>query len=387
MNDQEYTTLVLSILAMTAVAAPLVRCFTRHTKLYMSYGLRTIQHSKPNTELRIVTCIHGKEDLPPLIKLLEASHATRESPLLVWNVNLVELEGRAAPMLIFDSVHRSSSSFMIPHIKQINDAFQRCEQRNGRWLSIQSFTSISPCRTMYQDVCLLALDKKASLIIMPFYQRMDGVADHALRNLNTNILDEAPCSVGILVDCRLQCNSIMRNSFYHVCMIFLGGADDHEALSYGFRMASHRHVRMDVVRILSNGENMVDERMRHLDDELIAAMFRFKCSSNGRVAYRKEMVNHCGETIEAIRSMKNLYDLMLVGRRHEEDSLAVQGLSEWCQNPELGVIGDFLVSSDFSEGMVSVLVIQQQINVRRAVRNGDEQHVAPVKTGFAMSFR
>ncbi|RWR93250.1 cation/H+ antiporter 15-like protein [Cinnamomum micranthum f. kanehirae] len=387
LGDQSYTHLVLAILVMTAIAAPLVKYFNRHTKLYMAYGLRTIEHSKPNAELRIVTCISSKDNAPPMIELLETSHATRESPLFVWNINLVELEGRAAPMLISHNFHRNSSSSMAPHIRQINNAFQICEQRNGKWFSIQTFTSVSPCQTMYQDVCMLALDKKASLLIMPFYRRIDGSVDQTLRILNSKILDEAPCSVGILIEHELHCNSIMTNSsFYHICVIFIGGADDREALSYGLRMAGHWCVRLDVVRILSSYDgNMVDDRMRLLDDEFIA-IFRIKCAGNERVAYRVELVNDCVDTINVIQRMKNLYSLMLVGRRHERNSTPVQGLSQWCENPELGVIGDFLVSSDFSEGMVSVLVLQQQINVGLTVLNGHQQHIPQVNSGFAMSF-
>ncbi|XXG82311.1 hypothetical protein AAC387_Pa10g0290 [Persea americana] len=388
LGEQSYTHLVLSILVMTAIAAPLVKFFNRHTKLYMAYALRTIEHSKPNAELRIVACISSKENVPPMIELLEASRATRESPLLVWNINLVELEGRAAPMFIFHNIHRNSSSSMAPHIKQINDAFQNCERRIGRWFSIRSFTSVSPCQTMYQDVCMLALDKRASLLIMPFYKRMDGSVDQTSRILNSKILDEAPCSVGILIDHGLNCNSIIMtdSSFYQICVIFLGGADDHEALSYGFRMAGHRCVRLDVVRILSsNDEHMVNNYTRLLDDEFID-MFRIKSAGNDCVAYREEMVNHCGDTINVIRQMKNLYNLMLVGRRHETNSTPLQGLSQWCENPELGVIGDFLVSSDFSQNKVPVLVLQQQINVGLTWSQCQQQHIPQLNPGFAMPF-
>lgn len=41
------------------------------------------------------------------------------------------------------------------------------------------------------------------------------------------------------------------------------------------------------------------------------------------------------------------------------ESVQTMGLSEWCEFPELGVVGDLLASTDLSS-RVSALVVQQQ---------------------------
>lgn len=374
MDEQSYTTMILSTVAITAIAAPTVRWLSRNSKLYAPYGLRTIEHSKPNRELRILVCIHSQDDVPTLLNLVEASNATT---VRVWNLNLVELLGRAVPMLISHNVPRRSSYSTMPYIKQINKAFQKYEEESGRWVSVQSYTSVSPYKTMHQDICMLALDKKASLIILPFCKQQtsgstrEPVVDRTLRIMNSNVLDEAPCSVGILVDHGQQRNLFARNSSYRVCMIFLGGADDREALAYGALMVGHPRVWLDVVRIQPNTRDETDVEQSEIDDKFVA-LFRIKCTGNPRMSYREERVNDCEETINVIRHMEKEYNLILVGRQHESKSILVKGLCQWCENPELGVIGDFIACSEFSKGRVSVLVVQQQINVGLVVLNGHQ---------------
>ena len=56
------------------------------------------------------------------------------------------------------------------------------------------------------------------------------------------------------------------------------------------------------------------------------------------------------------------FDLILAGRRHDNNSQVLIGLSEWNEVKYLGVIGDILVSSDF-HSKASVMVIQQQASV------------------------
>lgn len=372
MDEQSYTTLILSTVAVTAISAPLVRRFSRNSKLYTPYGLRTIQHSKPNKELRILVCIHTQEDVPTMINLIEASNALT---VRAWNLNLVELVGRAVPMLIPHNVRRRSSFSTMPHIKQINNAFQKYEQESGRWVSVQSYTSVSPYKTMHHDICMLALDKKISLLILPFgTQQMPGISrepvvERTLRMMNSNVLEEAPCSVGILVDQRQQRNLFVRNSAYHVCVLFLGGADDREALAYGALMVRHPRVWLDVVRILPRQQDETDVEQSELDEKLVA-LFRIKFTDNPRVSYREERVNDCEETLNVIRYVEKEYNLMLVGRKHETNSILVKGMCQWCENPELGVIGDFIACSDFFKGRIPLLVVQQQINVGIVLLNG-----------------
>lgn len=73
-------------------------------------------------------------------------------------------------------------------------------------------------------------------------------------------------------------------------------------------------------------------------------------------------MNNAEQVITAIRQMESLHQLYIVGRGYENSSGTplTAGLQEWAECPELGPIGDVLVSSEFTK-TVSVLVIQQYV--------------------------
>ena len=62
-------------------------------------------------------------------------------------------------------------------------------------------------------------------------------------------------------------------------------------------------------------------------------------------------------TTQVIRSIEGQYKLVVVGRHYIKDSPCTLGLTEWCELPELGPLGNLLATSDFT---FSVLVVQQQ---------------------------
>jgi hypothetical protein len=73
-------------------------------------------------------------------------------------------------------------------------------------------------------------------------------------------------------------------------------------------------------------------------------------------------ISYSLKTVATIRNMDtSLHELYVVGRRPgEAGSSMTSALEEWMENPELGPIGDMLVSSDFSMSM-SLLVVQQYV--------------------------
>ncbi|XVE92580.1 hypothetical protein REPUB_Repub01dG0110600 [Reevesia pubescens] len=62
----------------------------------------------------------------------------------------------------------------------------KTEAKHEGNVSIFSFTTVSPPQTMHDDVCVIALDKGTSLVIIPFYKIFH--------------VNGAPCSVAILID-------------------------------------------------------------------------------------------------------------------------------------------------------------------------------------------
>lgn len=180
-----------------------------------------------------------------------------------------------------------------------------------------------------------------------------------VRSVNLNVLEKAPCSVGVLVDRGTLSGTISEygEAFYDIGMIFIQGPDDREALAYAMRMAENPNVSLTVVRLLDISKARRTTLDTELDNEM---MNRYKIFEAGRKrhVYMQEAVENSVELINVIRSMDIPYDLILVGRRHDKESPLFMG-TDWNEHPELGFIGDMLISSD-TNCDVSVLVVQQQ---------------------------
>ncbi|KAK1272344.1 Cation/H(+) antiporter 15 [Acorus gramineus] len=367
MQDATYTVIVLCITATLMITTPVVTLMYKPLWRDITSTVRTIHNSREDAELRILVCMNEEGNVPPLVNLLEVSHATQNRPIHVYALQLVELVGRSSPMLVaHKNRHGCVKSSAGAH--PILNALLRYEELKKGSMSIEPFTAISPYKTMHQDVCALALEKLVSLIVVPFRrsQVTPSVADlasQAVRSITPEILAEAPCSVGLLVDRRGFASAPHRHArACNVAMLFVGGPDDREALAYATRMGGHPGVNLTVTRFLalSVDEKKDDDRYaeeRRLDD---GAVMEFRTTTRGDscIVFREFVVGGMEDMVGKIRMMEEPYDLLVVGRQRGVDSRLTDGLTEWNEWPELGVIGDMVASSDFGNSR-SVLVVQQ----------------------------
>lgn len=427
LDDESFAIMVLITIIMTAIIVPLVSVLYKPSRRFVSYKRRTIQMSKRDSEFRILTCIHTPRNVPTIINLLEASNPTKKSPICVYVLHLVELTGRTSAMLIVHDTRKPDCPALNRTQAQsdhIINAFENYEQHAG-CVNVQPLTAISPYSTMHEDICHLAEDKRVAFVIVPFHkqQTVDGgmeATNMAFRSINQNVLANAPCSVGILVDRgfsgsnRLSANQIS----HHVAMLFFGGPDDREALSYAWRMSDHPGISLTVMRFVA-GDDVAEvvsqsgtatlepnqpriltvetdrERERKLD-EIFVNEFRMKSGNDESVVYIERVVNNGEETIGAIRSMDDIHDLFIVGRGQGLITPLTAGLTDWSECPELGAIGDLLASSDFA-ATASVLVVQQYAGMVAAetglatpenvltmqpINNNEDQYVQQIGVGM-----
>ncbi|KAK9134630.1 hypothetical protein Syun_013960 [Stephania yunnanensis] len=389
LNDQAFAVMMVVSIVTTAIITPTVTAFHKPERHFVSYKRRTIQRSKLEAELRMMVCIHIPRNVPTMINLLEATHPSRKSPICIYVVNLVELTSRTSAMLIVHTARQSGQAVLNRtrnQSDQILSAFENFEQYTGG-VSIQPLTVVSPYPTMHEDICNLAENKHVAFIILPFHKQLtvDGgmkVTNPAYRTMNQNVLANAPCSVGILVDKGFSGSTKVASGAHgtsQIIVFFFGGPDDREALSYAKRMLEHPGIILTVIRFVpgkhtfrstfnhqegSNGQGsltvMTDtERARQLDEEVLND-FKSATHNNGGVVYEEKVVNNGEETLAAIRSIEKVHDLYIVGRCQYMDSPLMAGLNDWSECPELGTIGDILASPDFSFP-VSVLVVQQYV--------------------------
>ncbi|KAJ1401144.1 Sodium/solute symporter superfamily [Sesbania bispinosa] len=363
MSDQEFSLSVISIIVVNAIIAPLIRLIYDPSKQYQHINRSSIQHSRRDSEFRIMVCIHKNENIPTMIDLLEASYASEESSVAVIALILKELLGRARPLLI---AHQPHETLRVTSSKstQINNSLNQYAQQNKGYAYLESFTSISNYETMNHDVCQIAFDRGANILILPFHKQwqIDGsvnTTNKAIQNMNMKVLERAPCSVGILVDRGILGGSgsvshLFTKPIYHVGVFFIGGADDAEALAYSSRMCRHKSVNVKVIRFLQFGsENSIDRR-RESD---IIDEYRHLNYANRRFETIDELIRDGVDMSLSIRKLIETFDLVIVGREHPKSSL-FEGYEEWSECPELGILGDMLASQDFVT-KASVLVVQQ----------------------------
>ncbi|CAF2051847.1 unnamed protein product [Brassica napus] len=245
-----------------------------------------------------------------MVNLLEAAYPSRFSPISVFTLHLVELKGRA---------HAHQGTLMAQH-----------------------FTAAAPFSSINDDICTLALDKKAALIVIPFHKQyaIDGNVDHAnsaIRSINLNV-----------------------HTWRNVAVIFIEGRDDAEALAFCMRIAEHPEVSVTMIHFIHMSSlylnQQAGEENEYSEGHLINDFKNFSLNKP-KIHYREEIMRDGVQTTQVIRALGDTYDMVVVGRDHDLDSSVLYGLTDWSECPELGVIGDMFASSDFH---FSVLVVHQQ---------------------------
>ncbi|KAK1561852.1 hypothetical protein Q3G72_001873 [Acer saccharum] len=354
-GDESFTTMVIASLFHSIIIAPIVKTLYNTSRRYTTFNKRTIQHSKRHSEIRIILCIHEQDHVPPSINIVEITNPTKDSPLAVYVLYLEELIGRTIPLFISHKYERELSHKPTIASRIINVFHQYEEQTQGIDV-IQCFTSLAPYNSMHDDICQLAHEKFGTLVILPIH-KPDSLS---IRAVNKNVLDNAPCSVAIFFGRGLLTSHHFwrSQSVISVCVIFIGGADDREALAYSVRMAEHPRIRLTVIRFVDEEytpTNLVDNQ----DDEYSINTFRVVTYENKFVEYKEENLIEASETVQVVKFIEEDFDLVLCGRRHDDEWPPLNGLSEWSEIQEMGAIGDMLVSTE-SMHRASVLVIQQQ---------------------------
>ncbi|CAK8539293.1 unnamed protein product [Lathyrus sativus] len=390
LGDEIFSIMIIVTLIMTAIVSPIVTLIYKPRKILIPYRRRTVQSSRVDAELRVLVCIHSPRNVPTIINLLEATNPNKMSPMCAYVLHLVELTGRASAMLFVHATIQTGGPVVNKtqaQTEHIITAFRKFEEHVS-YVAVQPLTAVSPYSTMHEDINILAEEKRVATIIIPFHkqQTVDGdmlETNPALRMVNHNLLQTAPCSVAILVDRGLNgSNQLTSNKSSHqVAALFFGGSDDREALSYGWRMSRHPRVVLTVMHFIHRKDatqtlnaddatqtlNTDDDQMdnqrslisKKLDEECINDI-KMIAANDESVKYIEKIVSNGEETITAIREMNNFNDLFIVGRSHGNSSELTEGLTDWSECPELGGIGDLLASSDF-ETTASVLVMHQYV--------------------------
>ncbi|XP_062005407.1 cation/H(+) antiporter 20 [Rosa rugosa] len=404
LNDESFAILVLMALFTTFITCPVVMAIYKPAR-----GISIRTHRKlcdlstadqaAKDELRILACVHGPNNAPSLISLIDSIRSTKKSQLKLFLMHLVELTERSSSIVMVQRARKNGFPFFnrTPRgewYDRVAGAFQAYSQL-GR-VTVRPTTAISALATMYEDICHVAEEKRAAMIVLPFHKqwRCDG-DDHEKkeinvgndwRGVNQRVLQNAPCSVAVLVDRgfdNFKAQSLEPDKVValRICIVFLGGPDDREALELGGRMADHPAVKVKVVRFAekegleSNGlmlkpsptkstENMDREKEKELDEAAVAE-FRSKLVEDGTAEYTELVVaRNIVEGVLAIGRSGD-QDLIIVGKGRFPSSMVAELADRQAEHAELGPVGDILAFS--GHGVVSSILVIQQHNVAHAV--------------------
>ncbi|KAM7270913.1 hypothetical protein ACFE04_030127 [Oxalis oulophora] len=392
-DQQSFGVMLVSIFIMTFMVVPFISLAYKPTQRFKRIIRRTLEKGKPDDELRFIACVHANRHTSGMVNLLQLVNPSKKVPLSVFAMHLVELTGRNAAMLIIQDALKSvpnNSNHQGDDENLIMTAFENFEARNSESVQVQKIAVVSAYANMHEDVLNFAGDKGVNLIIVPFHKQpvTDGRLEEenpSIREVNNNLLASSWCSVGIFVDRGLSsiyptASSVnLGDQSLRIAMLYIGGPDDREALACAWRMSSGPNVSLTVVRFMPGkdalditpDQNSTDkkgpgiltilakmEKERQLDDAYINE-FRFRSMYNESISYVNKIVDSGDEIFEVINKSFIDFDFYIVGRGRDTPLSLTSGLTEWCEYPELGPIGDMLVQSELMS-MASVLVVQQK---------------------------
>ncbi|GAY45144.1 hypothetical protein CUMW_087260 [Citrus unshiu] len=394
LNDEMFAILVLMALFTTFMTTPMVMAIYKTFRPLTPQNQRGLERQLPaakdsKDEFRIQACVHGPENVPSLIKLTELMRTTEKSTLKLYVMRLVELTDRSSSILMVQKTRKNGVPFInrfrqgMSH-DQIVTSFEAYKQL--RRVTIRHSTAISALSTMHEDIFHVAEAKRVAMIVLPFHKqwRREGEEEiarvsHGWREVNRTVLQNAPCSVAVLVDRGFGFGSDQTvaepaaTALKRVCIIFFGGPDDRRALDLGGRMAENPGGKVTLVRFIGQAsraatssiaerptsdistENGISfSRERELDE---AAVDDFMRKWGGSVEYEEKVMANVKDEVLKIGQIRD-YELVVVGKGRFPSTIEAELADHQPENVGLGLIGNILASSDHGI-FASVLVIQQ----------------------------
>ncbi|WVZ03327.1 hypothetical protein V8G54_024133 [Vigna mungo] len=379
-----YAVLTSAVLLMTIIVSPIINAIYKPRQIFEQNKLKTIQKLRVDAELRIIACVHNTRQAASMISIIECFNPTRVSPMHVFALYLVELTGRVAA-LVAAHIRKPSSQLgeqnltrSQEELESIHNTFDGLRETYNA-IRVETLNVVSAYTTIHEDIYHSADEKRTSLILLPFHKQLtlEGsleVTNVVYKDINQNVMQGAPCSVGIFVD---RDFGLVPKMNLHVRVVFVGGPDDREALAIAWRMAGRSGTQLSLVRILLLGEAaevdasvhnesqgilsaVIDtDKEKELDEEYISA-FRLTTVHNSDIISYSEIDVYSDEDIPVVlKEIEKIdCDIYIVGQGNCRNSKVFSNLLEWCECLELGVIGDILVSNNFGSRS-SVLVVQQ----------------------------
>ncbi|KAJ8755818.1 hypothetical protein K2173_024363 [Erythroxylum novogranatense] len=380
---------ILVVMLNTVISGPVVSLILRREANYFSHRRTTLEFHDPESELRMLICVHGCRHISAKLGLISALSGSQCTPSVPYLMHLVELpKERKKTKLMYHELQdgdqfSDEEEYGGNDEVEINDMVDAFTAENK--VLIHQSKTVSSFAGMDEDVCTAAEDLRVSIVFLIFHkhQRLDGQLESGkdeLRVINQKVIRHAPCSVGVFVD-RGQTGFQQPGpgSRQDVAMLYFGGPDDREALACSKKIVAHPHINLTIIRFSqASSKEQHDTSIRNSEDLKIISSSEVEnamdticiqdfCSryvATGQASYIEKYVNNGAETVEALREIVKKNSLFIVGKGGRGLSPLTTNLSDWEECPELGTVGDLLASSELDING-SVLVIQQHRHSRK----------------------
>ncbi|KAK9071464.1 hypothetical protein SSX86_010033 [Deinandra increscens subsp. villosa] len=390
-----YNLMVSAVVISSLISASLISFLVRREKDTIGIKHIPMEYHSPDKELKLLACVHSSHPVSSMVRLIVSLRGSENVPISPYLTHLVELPEKT----------EKSSSFYDQDEDELsdeeedgsNDAVQINETVDmfieETKMMIHQVKIVAPFITMYEDVCDFADDIRTSFIVLPFHkhQRIDGKFENGkegIRTTNQKVLRHAQCSVAILVDRGHTATGTQvagSESLQQIATLFFGGPDDREALGFSKRLSTHHHSSLTIIRFLptsAKDSNVGVDVSQKEDDILVSiqdqeteveeadssalANFYHRYVTSGKVRFVEKYVDNGVQTGMILRDMAETYSMFVVGKGSRGDSRLTTGISDWEECPELGVVGDFLASSEFDvSGSVLVRDMTMELGSRK----------------------
>jgi hypothetical protein len=281
-TDKSFMAIIFMVALNVAVTPVVGLGIASWARRSVQWRLMGLQHHDPTTELRLVVGLHGPQDVPTLAYLMEALRlGGGGGELAVYAVDMVQMTDQTAAAIVrgggFDGVTVVDEEVSEMR-KLIGEALDAYQAEGGEGVRVRRLLALSSFQDMHSDVCICAEDAMAALVLLPFHkaQRPDGGMDpghFGFRLVNQKVLQLAPCSVGVVVDRGLGKGN-RDGGPQPVVVVFIGGADDREALTLAALMSKHPGVRLTALRVVQNATAQARSKAR-------TSLFETKGSGRG----------------------------------------------------------------------------------------------------------
>lgn len=175
----------MSVIAIffTVVHAPIVvaHIIKRARKRAPTHSM-ALQLLEPSSELKILLCLHGPQNVPAAINFMEISRGAADPGILVYVAEIIELTDQIEATIESGEGIQSTTvrdKAVIEMREQVTSSFQAYVDNDGEGITLKRTLAVSTINSMARNICVLAEDLMIALIILPFHriQRQDGKLD------------------------------------------------------------------------------------------------------------------------------------------------------------------------------------------------------------------